>query len=365
MDDWTQIGVKGAAAGLVAGIPQVLLTQIEARVLGLPASQADIGPRFVQRIAERLDKRPKGPQRWLIAAGFHFGYAAGWGVVYALVQRWRPAQPHVGGPLLAALIYALAFSPMGSRHANGYRTPCPSASNARDAHALDRCAVVQPDAGLPVRATGARAGSQPVTDAVTTRYDAVVVGAGPERARGCHRPCSGRAARAGARGGRSSGRGRADRRAHPPGLSARRLLRGASSRHRFALLSSPAPGCPRSGMDSAASRGCPSVRRWHGRPPRAFHTRYGSPAWARCAGLAGVDGPVRQTAGSHCSPTRSGRSSRRSHPFLLARFGLTALAPRRGSPAASSARRAREPCSLAWRHTQRSPCACRPARRSA
>ena len=66
--------VNGAAAGLAAGIPQVLLTQAEARLLGLPGSQADIGPRFVQRVAEHLDTRPRRRERWLLAGGFHFGY---------------------------------------------------------------------------------------------------------------------------------------------------------------------------------------------------------------------------------------------------------------------------------------------------
>ncbi|MCA1644154.1 MAG: hypothetical protein LC797_01380 [Chloroflexi bacterium] len=106
--------IIGAAAGLAAGVPQVLLTQAEARVLGLPSKQADIGPRFVQRIAERLDTTPRKSERWLIAAAFHFGYAGAWGLLYALLQRWRPTQPHVGGPLLAALIYTLAFSPWGA-----------------------------------------------------------------------------------------------------------------------------------------------------------------------------------------------------------------------------------------------------------
>ena len=115
--------VNGAAAGLAAGIPQVLLTQAEARLLGLPGSQADIGPRFVQRVAERLDTRPRRHERWLLAGGFHFGYAVAWGLVYALVQRWRPAQPHVGGPLLAALIYALSFSPWGVATQTGTERP--------------------------------------------------------------------------------------------------------------------------------------------------------------------------------------------------------------------------------------------------
>jgi hypothetical protein len=113
----------GAAAGLVAGIPQVLLAQLVARVLGLPADQADIGPRFVQRLTERLDASLHEPARWLLAGVFHFGYAAWWGVLYALLQGWRPAQPHVGGPLLGALIYTLAFSPWGAATQTGTEEP--------------------------------------------------------------------------------------------------------------------------------------------------------------------------------------------------------------------------------------------------
>jgi hypothetical protein len=111
--------VNGVIAGLVAGVPQVLLTQLEARLLGMPPSRADIGPRFVQRLGERVEAQPPHAVRWILAGGFHFGYAAGWGLLYAALQRWRPAQPHVGGPLLAALIYALAFSPWGAATQTG------------------------------------------------------------------------------------------------------------------------------------------------------------------------------------------------------------------------------------------------------
>ena len=104
----------GVLAGLIAGIPQVLLTQLQAQLLGLPRRQADIGPRFVHRVSRYVDAQPPTLGRWLLATLFHFGYAAGWGGLYAMVQRWRPAQPHVGGPLLAALIYAVAFSPWGA-----------------------------------------------------------------------------------------------------------------------------------------------------------------------------------------------------------------------------------------------------------
>ena len=105
---------KGVLAGILAGIPQVLLSQAEARLLPVSTEQADIGPRFIRRVSEQTDA-PMGPvQHWALAGLFHFGYAAAWGGLYALLQRWRPAQPHVGGPLLGALIYTLAFSPWGA-----------------------------------------------------------------------------------------------------------------------------------------------------------------------------------------------------------------------------------------------------------
>lgn len=115
--------VIGALAGLVAGIPQVLLTQLEAWLLPVSRSNADIGPRFVRRLSERMDADLDRAQHWLVAGAFHFGYAAFWGGLYALLQSWRPAQPHVGGPLLAALIYTLAFSPWGAATQTGTERP--------------------------------------------------------------------------------------------------------------------------------------------------------------------------------------------------------------------------------------------------
>lgn len=106
--------VNGIVAGLLAGIPQVLLTQLEAWLLPMPRSYADIGPRFVERLGEHVDADLEPEHHWLAAGLFHFGYAVWWGVFYAVLQHARPARPHVGGPLLAALIYALAFSPWGA-----------------------------------------------------------------------------------------------------------------------------------------------------------------------------------------------------------------------------------------------------------
>jgi hypothetical protein len=106
--------MRGVGAGLIAGIPQVVVTQVEALLLSVPRSRADIGPRFIYRASQYVDAEVPTAAHWLVAGAFHFGYAAFWGLVYTLLQRWRPAQPHVGGPLLGALIYAAAFSPWGA-----------------------------------------------------------------------------------------------------------------------------------------------------------------------------------------------------------------------------------------------------------
>ena len=115
--------MKGVVAGLLAGIPQVVLTQLEAWLLPGSREYADIGPRFVARLSQHVDADLEHEQHWWLAGAFHFGYAAWWGFFYAILQRWRPAQPHVGGPLLAALIYTLAFSPWGAATQTGTERP--------------------------------------------------------------------------------------------------------------------------------------------------------------------------------------------------------------------------------------------------
>jgi hypothetical protein len=110
----------GVAAGLVAGIPQVVVTQVETGLLGLPREQADIGPRFVRRVTQHLaGTTPSSPTEWFFATLFHFGYAAQWGALYALFQEWRPTPPLVGGSMLAGLIYTLAFSHLGAATQTG------------------------------------------------------------------------------------------------------------------------------------------------------------------------------------------------------------------------------------------------------
>ena len=115
--------MKGVLAGLIAGIPQVLVTQVETTIFDLPREQADIGPRFAQRLAEHLGTSLSSPMRWLLGGVFHFGYAAQWGAVYTLLREGGKAPPLVGAPMLAALIYALAFSPWGAATQTGTERP--------------------------------------------------------------------------------------------------------------------------------------------------------------------------------------------------------------------------------------------------
>jgi hypothetical protein len=110
---------RGVVAGLLAGIPQVLIVQAVERPLGLPPDKADIGPRFVQRVAERLGEPLAPAQKWGLAALFHFGYAAGWGALYAVVDRLLRPPGWLAGPALGAVIYAAAFSRWGAGTQSG------------------------------------------------------------------------------------------------------------------------------------------------------------------------------------------------------------------------------------------------------
>lgn len=106
----------GIAVGLLAGIPQVLAAQA-AGGLVRDRSQADIGPRFVQRVARLFLHSPSRGERWSIAALFHFGYAAGWGAAYGAVVGTvgvARVSPLLAGGLLSALIYGVAFSRLGA-----------------------------------------------------------------------------------------------------------------------------------------------------------------------------------------------------------------------------------------------------------
>jgi hypothetical protein len=105
---------RGAETALLASVPQVLGTHLEERLLKLPEGSANIGPRFIQRLGELTRQKLSEEIRWLGASAFHFGYAASWGVLYALAYEKRPLHPALGGLLLSGLIYALTFPDWGA-----------------------------------------------------------------------------------------------------------------------------------------------------------------------------------------------------------------------------------------------------------
>jgi hypothetical protein len=97
----------------------VLFTQAAERLLGLPPGKADIGPRFVKRLTEHLETPAHPVVHWLLAGIFHFAYAACWGALYGFVQERRRTPAAVGGPVLGAIIYSLAFSRAGAATQTG------------------------------------------------------------------------------------------------------------------------------------------------------------------------------------------------------------------------------------------------------
>ena len=116
---------RGVIAGLLAGIPQVVLAQAAGFAMGR-RDQADIGPRFIEHAEQHTARSLSVPMRWALAAVFHFEYAAGWGVAYALIVEaagWRRVPPWLGGGLLTAVVYTAAFSAVGGATQTGTERP--------------------------------------------------------------------------------------------------------------------------------------------------------------------------------------------------------------------------------------------------
>ena len=88
-----------------------------------PGEDADIGPRFIERIARLQRLRLREDTKWLAASAFHFGYAVFWGGLYAFAhRRWRP-HPLLGGTVLGALIYGITFPHWGGAVLTGTERP--------------------------------------------------------------------------------------------------------------------------------------------------------------------------------------------------------------------------------------------------
>lgn len=105
---------RGIEAGVLASVPQVLVAKAEERLFLPEDETADVGPRFVVELAERAERRLPEDVKWLAASTFHFGYAAGWGALYALCHERWPVPPVAGGLTLAGVIWTITFPRWGA-----------------------------------------------------------------------------------------------------------------------------------------------------------------------------------------------------------------------------------------------------------
>lgn len=122
---------RGAAVGLVAGVPQVLVVQVAEKLLGLPSEKADIGPRFVERATRNLGTSVPSPVHWLLSAVFHFAYSALWGALYGLVASQVRVAPATGSLVMGGAIWTAAFSHIGGGTQSGTE-PHPSRRDWRE-----------------------------------------------------------------------------------------------------------------------------------------------------------------------------------------------------------------------------------------
>ena len=123
---WTPL--TGSLAGLVAATAQVAVGKAEEVLFLPPGEDSNIAPRFVERLAEHAGESLPHSWRWVLGTLFHYGYGASWGALYAILECWLAARhrappPLLGGSLLGAVLYALAFGPFGMAVQTGTERP--------------------------------------------------------------------------------------------------------------------------------------------------------------------------------------------------------------------------------------------------
>lgn len=104
---------RGVEAAVLAGIPQVIVPKIQEKLILGEWESADLGPHFIEALADHASQPLPEDVKWLSASAFHFGYAAFWGTVYALAYEKRPVEPWLGGLALAGTLYLITFPPWG------------------------------------------------------------------------------------------------------------------------------------------------------------------------------------------------------------------------------------------------------------
>ncbi len=112
----------GACIGIAAAVPQAIVGKAEDLLILPDHENADIAPRFMRRLAHLSGSHLSPVAQWVLGTLFHFAYGAGWGSAYAVVTP-RRLPPPLGGAILGALIYMLAFSRVGAGTLTGSERP--------------------------------------------------------------------------------------------------------------------------------------------------------------------------------------------------------------------------------------------------
>lgn len=120
----------GAAAGLAASVVQVVVGKAEDWLFLPHGETADIAPRLVDRLSQRLHIRAPGPAKWALGTAFHLGYGALWGGLYGAAQRRLRLPPLLAGAALGLLIYGITFPRWGAAVRFGVERP-PAARSRR------------------------------------------------------------------------------------------------------------------------------------------------------------------------------------------------------------------------------------------
>ncbi len=159
----------GPRRGAVAGVVQPAVGKLEEELFFPPGEDTDIPKHFVRAATSRLGVEATEGQEAAAGTVFHVGYALFWGAAYAVAREEAALPPLVGGLGMGALLYFLAFSRVGAGDAGGERAPPRPPPGAALAAHHQHAGGLRPRDGCGLRRDA------PVVE----RYDAVVVGAGP------------------------------------------------------------------------------------------------------------------------------------------------------------------------------------------
>lgn len=105
--------LRGSAAGVIGALVQAAVGASESALFLPEDEDANIAPRLMDRLARDLGEELPLAAEWVLGTLFHFGYGAGWGMLYALLDEELDVHPAVGGAAMGAIIYGITFPRWG------------------------------------------------------------------------------------------------------------------------------------------------------------------------------------------------------------------------------------------------------------